>query len=363
MFRLVTDLSRVAPLAQIPLTTIRTLDPTKLTAEDHLTSVPWEGSGTDLCRDNSDDDRIVVAMLRSPDAGCYGQRSELSPGFLDYHQPPRAPPLAGALRFRITPSNNPASFPAGLDFMIESVADLPWDIPLRIIAGSPDYAPIRRLLTTIDRPVTQEVMDLAWDPRRVFPGDLIMSTQYLHAFGQPFTVHFDYDANHHFGFVGEDCIKQMRIPNATCFEIRRSRACRAVSGVIILSPAELHAVLSGLHSQSIPGSASQLYACCASHNGTPSVPIRGIKGQSTHRSSPLEKVNYCGGCIRESHAYGFATWKSDSRRRSANTRRALISSSRTPSSTDHLRTTQDEVCRVRGLGSVVDSHKVPSSEA
>ena len=54
----------------------------------------------------------------------------LARGFLYYKLPALAPPHAGQIRFRITPSSDPASFVDGYD-LPHSVNPLPWSILLR----------------------------------------------------------------------------------------------------------------------------------------------------------------------------------------------------------------------------------------
>ncbi|RPD68330.1 hypothetical protein L226DRAFT_576500 [Lentinus tigrinus ALCF2SS1-7] len=94
------------------------LDPTKLTPDDHITFGPRRSS----------DDEIFIEDLG-------GLNSKPLSGFLYYYQPPRAPPLAGEIRFRLTPSNDPGSFASGTDFTTKSGAT-PWSIPLLAIAGT-----------------------------------------------------------------------------------------------------------------------------------------------------------------------------------------------------------------------------------
>ncbi|KAJ7086400.1 hypothetical protein B0H15DRAFT_801581 [Mycena belliarum] len=54
-------------------------------------------------------------------------------GFLYYHSPRHLPPMAGGIRFRVTPSSNPWSFADGADLLQEG---LPWEISLHSIASA-----------------------------------------------------------------------------------------------------------------------------------------------------------------------------------------------------------------------------------
>ncbi|KAJ7645751.1 hypothetical protein B0H17DRAFT_449571 [Mycena rosella] len=61
-------------------------------------------------------------------------------GFLYFHSDPHAGPLAGGIRFRVTPDNSPSSFPAGQDVLAPH--GLPWEILLAQIACRANYAGI-----------------------------------------------------------------------------------------------------------------------------------------------------------------------------------------------------------------------------
>ncbi|KAI0692530.1 hypothetical protein C8T65DRAFT_745113 [Cerioporus squamosus] len=119
-------------------------------------------------------------------------------GFLYYHQPPRAPPLAGQLRFHVTGSDDPASFSSGTDLTTER--GVPWYIPLPVTAsaGYRMHTPIRRLLTDVDGLVPQQVMDLA------------------RAQEHPFDLTLD-SASSAFALVGRDRIARMILPYVICF--------------------------------------------------------------------------------------------------------------------------------------------------
>ncbi|RPD54422.1 hypothetical protein L227DRAFT_479740, partial [Lentinus tigrinus ALCF2SS1-6] len=132
-------------------------------------------------------------------------------GFLYYYQPPHAPPLAGELRFRITASVDPASFPSGVDHTIQQ--GVPWSIPLRTIAGKPNFTPIRYLLTDVDATVPHLVMDLAREYQCIGGGQ---ASRCLYAFGQPFHLPLTSHAPA-FVFFGKDRVARPSLKTVTGF--------------------------------------------------------------------------------------------------------------------------------------------------
>ncbi|RDX40195.1 hypothetical protein OH76DRAFT_1366568 [Lentinus brumalis] len=204
-------------------TVIRTLDPRKLTPEDHLTTIPLARSGVLLCVSPHYDGHPRVALAYSEPGSQQdpraSSRSTLS-GFLYYHQPACAPPLAGELRFRLTASNDPASFPFGNDFVTKR--GLPWFVPLPGIAGSQKLAPIRHFLTSVEQTVPAQVMDLAQDHYLLFRTGDLAGTRYLHSFGQPFDLCFD-KTNVSFVLVGKERSARAVVTDFTRFVIGVAR--------------------------------------------------------------------------------------------------------------------------------------------
>ncbi|KAI0692533.1 hypothetical protein C8T65DRAFT_550827, partial [Cerioporus squamosus] len=145
-------------------------------------------------------------------------------GFLYYHQIPRAPPLAGQLRFRLTASADPATFSAGVD--VTTRRGTPWYIALPTIARGQTFAQIRYLLTAVDRTVSQRVMDLARGHRHSRSGN-VSGTRYVHSFGQPFDLTLD-RGGASFTFVGKERIADTILHRLAQFRFTDSEA-RALS--------------------------------------------------------------------------------------------------------------------------------------
>ncbi|KAJ6617280.1 hypothetical protein B0H10DRAFT_2218766 [Mycena sp. CBHHK59/15] len=162
-----------------PRNIISTLDPLRLRPDDFL--------------DMSGRTRCAVTFVHSPGgigASLWYQSPHLpfpngTRGFLYYHAD-RESPLAGTIRFRVTPDPTPASFPHGSDLRVPS--GCPWQVMLAQIA-SPNaaYSKLRaqllheRLATPAQLARCREV----FGARRSFDAHLT-----LFARAQAFPVHF-----------------------------------------------------------------------------------------------------------------------------------------------------------------------------
>lgn len=109
-------------------------------------------------------------------------------GFLYYHAPKPATPLAGTMRFRLTPDFDPASgvspqsaFAAGSDLLIPDAGDLPWSVPIWSIAPPMTMAPVCAVL----RADGHTVPNSPDTKKKLTKGCLT-----LYALGQPFLVEF-----------------------------------------------------------------------------------------------------------------------------------------------------------------------------
>ncbi|RDX41107.1 hypothetical protein OH76DRAFT_1365156, partial [Lentinus brumalis] len=127
--------------------------------------------------------------------------------------------LSGELRFRLTASRNPASFPFGLDLMTKR--GVPWSVPLPVVAGNRSFAPIRHILTTVDATVPQQVMDIARNHHQKSHSGDVAGTRHLYAFFQPFDLALDrnYVA---FAFVGKESIAYTTLQHIASFQTRRN---------------------------------------------------------------------------------------------------------------------------------------------
>ncbi len=279
----------------------------KFTPEDHLVSVSRVSSAVLLNVAQYHDGRPRVSLVqpKSPQWDPDHLQRNYS-GFLYYHQPPRAPPLAGELRFRLTASRNPASFPFGLDLMTKR--GVPWSVPLPVVAGNRSFAPIRHILTTVDATVPQQVMDIARNHHQKSHSGDVAGTRHLYAFFQPFDLALDrnYVA---FAFVGKESIAYTTLQHIASFQTRRngeapqlytpfSGPCAARVLFVIFNQLTRCteqepscAVSSRPHYQSIPGSVSHLYAYYAPSHGIPFGPIRPTTGLPCHPSSARKKAS------------------------------------------------------------------------
>ncbi|TFK83910.1 hypothetical protein K466DRAFT_602453 [Polyporus arcularius HHB13444] len=194
-----------------------TLDRKRLTREDYVTFTPWTGPGCALQVREHSDGRPRVALLRSPqlDTKLQSRPKNEGGGFLYYRRPLHAPPLAGELRFRLTPSNDPDGFLHGLDYTPAETAGFPWCLHLPDIARNLSFAPIRHLLTVSDGLVPQRLMNIAWKHPRLNQAGSTRRTRYLHAFGQPFALPLERTC-HTFTFVGTERLDRATLQALTC---------------------------------------------------------------------------------------------------------------------------------------------------
>ncbi|KAI1787626.1 hypothetical protein LXA43DRAFT_701677 [Ganoderma leucocontextum] len=147
---------------------IRTLDPTRLTPDDFFdissqTSVTLnvtlqgpEPGGDAAVQATPDSIARFWAPYRAR-GGCFPPNTH---GYFYYHVPPHCPPIGGELRFRITPSQEPAtgSFAAGSDML--NHRGLRWTLPLYKMAYRDSFQRVFALLLQ-DGLVSQQTLDLA----------------------------------------------------------------------------------------------------------------------------------------------------------------------------------------------------------
>jgi len=123
---------------------VQTLDPSRL---DPSQFMDFSGRAAVTAR------FVDTTTSTSPWKIIYCNRHRFPPGtqgFLYYHHSSSISPTAGSVRFRITESQDPATFRSGTDLLLPT--ELPWQIPLLAIAQprrrkAPSmYEPVRRSL-------------------------------------------------------------------------------------------------------------------------------------------------------------------------------------------------------------------------
>ena len=199
---------------------IRTLCPANLTREDYLTVYRWRDHPTltfyVLLPHGARHVTVHFPMVESLQLTSGSDRG----GSLYYHRPSRAPPLAGEIRFRLTPSPEPTSFSAGVDLTNKS--GTPWRISLPSIPTCESWDPFGVLLNEVDQTVSEEVMTLARESgglRTTCSGDSYV-TRCLYAFGQPFEFSLD-QKWHTFTLVGKDALLRANLPRISCAPTKR----------------------------------------------------------------------------------------------------------------------------------------------
>ncbi|KAI1783720.1 hypothetical protein LXA43DRAFT_1067387 [Ganoderma leucocontextum] len=216
---------------------IRTLDPAKLIQDDYIDfSSKCCPTLRIILRST---DPLTARLARNPEFHGLLWSSKMYPpgthGFMYYHTPPSSSPLAGELRFRVTPSRDPASFATGSDLLTER--GIPWRYPLYKIVCRPNYRDIVALLLQ-DGLVSQQTLDLATaavtplhvNTRHPLPGApsalsdtrhpaLLTSTPVLSAFGQEFDLRYTVDLNCLGIFAGPEAILTQRMRHITTFRV------------------------------------------------------------------------------------------------------------------------------------------------
>ena len=203
---------------------ISTLDPAKLTSADHLTvSNPWSRPRLFVySRFTGGKVDIDLPNCTSRPQWANSTSTDKLGGFLYYHQYPNAPPLSSEIRFRLTTSHDPRSFPSGSDYMSLRSESVPWSFSLATIAASSSYAAFVHLLTSVDNLVPHGVMDcaLSQNTLRFTFVSKTRATQSLYAFGQPFDLSLDH-YSHTFVLTGKERLARFRVFGATYCQTSR----------------------------------------------------------------------------------------------------------------------------------------------
>ena len=143
-----------------------------------------------------------------------------------YHVPPNSSPLAGELRFRITPSTSPMDFAAGADLLIEN--DQPWRYPLYKIMMRPEASREIAALLLQDQLASQRTLDLAAAAASSLCSEkaaagvgrgsgMVSAMPTLSAFGQEFTYRVRPDSTLHYLFVGPGTIVRRAVKRLAQF--------------------------------------------------------------------------------------------------------------------------------------------------
>ncbi|KAM5537477.1 hypothetical protein V8D89_008804 [Ganoderma adspersum] len=179
---------------------ISTLDPTKLTPDDYV----------DLsCRYS-----VHVTLSAHDYNPAYNASASISPtgwpdrtfppdirGFL-YYRAPWGPPLAGELRFRVTPTPDPASFATGSDLVAPN--GVPWNIPLYNIPFMTCHHGLQAQLLR-DGLVPQRAFDVLASAAGI-RCHRAMNTHIVTAFGQDFRLQFSESKSCSLLFAGADSV-------------------------------------------------------------------------------------------------------------------------------------------------------------
>jgi hypothetical protein len=170
---------------------IQTLDPSRLRSSDFIDASLVQN----MC--------LLSHLATIPFTTYYTQRNcdhfpTGTRGFLYYHPPnPGAPLVAGQVRFRLTPGNDPASFIHGSDLQMPN--GLPWGIPLlAIVRGSlpdPDqtiqHHPFLRENLINDGFLTPTLLETCEAMVKANEHAPTRSSHIIHSFDQLFHVKFD----------------------------------------------------------------------------------------------------------------------------------------------------------------------------
>lgn len=210
-------LRRKAPIKEGEQQTYRyTLDPGKLT-RDHFIDLPPRPS-------DFRNYLILTAAFTAKGGRKFTMRDVPSAthlrGFLYYHLPPGAPPLAAEIRFRVTGSPDPAFFSSSPDLMTQH--GLPWRIPLLNLVRHRRRLPPDPLwlvlvedgLVSEDQLLSDSQVDI---PKELSPS---MNTRLIYGFGQPFLLDFS-ACQPQFRLVGHDRHEVFRLQVSPYIRWRR----------------------------------------------------------------------------------------------------------------------------------------------
>ncbi|KAF8635854.1 hypothetical protein AX15_000046 [Amanita polypyramis BW_CC] len=178
---------------------LSTLDPNKLQPQDFIDISSLRRPRIQLTLDvrhavnePSASDRVFkpdnVLELRYDGEGSFPPDSK---GFLYYYTPPsHLPQLAGSIRFRLAKSKS--DFEKGID-LPNTKTGLPWQIPLPVIAGVEDRAPLREKLLRegLTSPTLLKKSSSLWDQFKSDRQRASLSQPFIYYLEQPFHMRFN----------------------------------------------------------------------------------------------------------------------------------------------------------------------------
>ena len=192
---------------------IRTLDPSKVTPDDYM-DISFHTRPTLRVVLNTSTLTQKFKLYATTSDWSAGVFPSSTQGFLYYHVPPHSPPLAGELRFRLTPSGSrdPAGFAAGSDLLVD--VGLPWRYPLWKIMCRKECRGVAQLLVQ-DGLTSQNTLDAALRAAALLRrsgragtdhGSKMSNTPVLSTLGQEFVYRFGVTGRGDYLFASADGI-------------------------------------------------------------------------------------------------------------------------------------------------------------
>jgi hypothetical protein len=150
-------------------------------------------------------------------------------GFFYYFTPSKASPIAGQLRFRITPSADPSSWSSGRDLCWPRM-NIEWMVPLlKIVQDRPMHSALRTLLLA-DKLISPELVERCMELRK-WRGTL--GTQIvLDGLEQPFYTSFSAHDRGRFAVIGREREKFVHM-RAFFRDLRKYRPVDPYTGMCI----------------------------------------------------------------------------------------------------------------------------------
>ncbi|TFK52156.1 hypothetical protein OE88DRAFT_1657249 [Heliocybe sulcata] len=204
---------------------LRTLNRKQLAVEDY---VDFTGKSVKSVRISVAPEE-PGARMRYWRSGCIPFPPD-SHGFLYWHLAPDAPPVSGQVRFRITKSSHPATFPSGRNLQLPDGRT--WYISLFEIARASQYSGLRALLLS-EELVTANVLDAALNISAPHRGRIIHPTTcslLIWKLGQSFSVNLQ-SLEVCFWVIGSSGAEQGRLARPFSVQVRETGSTGIVQTV------------------------------------------------------------------------------------------------------------------------------------